>query len=439
MPRVNEAAVRPGWKRISFSSILIANDFTRLIKEDIFLPINVRSEIGSLKRVLLHRPGQELEYLTPSNLKRLLFDDIPYLAAAQHEHDVFANTLRQQGAEVVYLEDLMAQTLKISRQIREDFIEDFINASGPTGMRYHDDIKAYLDNFRDEKKLVEMTMAGVPLSALNLNENTLAAMVSGADHFALDPLPNLYFTRDTFASIGSGVSLNHMYSAARQRETIYGRYILKYHPDYAGKVPLYYTPENPFSIEGGDILVLNEQVLAIGLSQRTSPEGIELLADHLFSDPDCSINCVLVMDIPALRAFMHLDTVFTQLDTDKFVIHPEIRQSLRLFELVPKDGRIRTRQVRKPLEAVLRETLKLDSINIIDCGGDDQIASEREQWNDGSNTLCVRPGVVIAYDRNRITNRILRSNGIRVLEVPSSELARGRGGPRCMSMPLLRE
>lgn len=403
------------------------------------MPINVNSEIGPLKKVLLHRPGQELEYLTPSNLKRLLFDDIPYLAAAQHEHDAFADVLRQYGTETVYLEDLMAQVLKLSPQIRQDFIEDFINSSGPTGMRYHDDIYRYLNNIRDEKKLVDMTMAGVPLSALSLTENSLAAMVSGADHFVLDPLPNLYFTRDTFASIGSGVSLNHMYSTARQRETIYGKYILKYHPDFAGQVPFYYTPDEPFSVEGGDILVLNEHVLAIGLSQRTSPEGIELLADHLFSDASSAIDCILVMDIPSLRAFMHLDTVFTQLDVDKFVIHPEIRQTLRLFELTPNGDRIRTRQLRRPLEAVLREKMGLESVSIIDCGGDDQIASEREQWNDGSNTLCIRPGVVIAYDRNRITNHILRNNGIRVVEVPSSELARGRGGPRCMSMPLVRE
>lgn len=285
-------------------------------------------------------------------------------------------------------------------------------------------------------------MAGVLMSELSLKgKSPLTDLVRREGRFALEPIPNLYFTRDPFASIGTGVSLNKMYSETRRRETIYARYILGYHPDFAGQVPLYYTPDMPFCIEGGDVLNLSESVLAVGLSQRTSPEAVELLSANMFSDPGCKIRTVLALDIPDIRAFMHLDTVLTQVDTGKFVMHPGIRETLRIYEITPGNGpkAIRARELTQPLEDIFKEKLELDSVSLIRCGGKDPIASEREQWNDASNTLCISPGVVAAYDRNGITNNILRDNGITVLEMPSSELSRGRGGPRCMSMPLWRD
>ena len=405
------------------------------------MAIHVTSEIAPLKEVLLHRPGRELEHLIPDALERLLFDDIPYLAAAQREHDVFARTLREQGVTVLYLEELMAQTLRQDPQLKSAFIRDFIQEAGSVALNYQQELFRLLMDIEDEQELVLRTMAGINLSELRRPaSSTLSEMVRREDRFVLEPIPNLYFTRDPFATIGRGVSLNRMYSATRRRETIYGRYILNYHPDYAGKVPLYYQPSLPFSIEGGDILNLNAQTLAIGISQRTTPEAIELLASNLFRTEGCAVNTILALDIPSMRAYMHLDTVFTQVDTDKFTIHPGILQTLRIYQL-SRDGSggVRTVERTKPLDTVLAELLELDRVTLIHCGGQDRIAAEREQWNDGSNTLCIAPGKVVVYDRNSITNRILADYGVTVLEIPSSELSRGRGGPRCMSMPFARE
>ena len=268
----------------------------------------------------------------------------------------------------------------------------------------------------------------------------LVDLTSSRPRFLLDPIPNLYFTRDPFASIGSGVSLNRMYSQTRRRETIFAKYILENHPSYKEKVPFYYRREYPFSIEGGDILNLSREVLAVGISQRTTPEGIEQLAMNLFRDPACEVRRILALDIPSVRAFMHLDTVMTQIDRDKFTIHPEVLGSLRVYEVTP-DGAsgLKAGELEGSLPEILADRLGLESVTMIRCGGKDRVASEREQWNDGSNTLCVSPGTVVVYDRNYITNGILREQGVQVLEMPSSELSRGRGGPRCMSMPLVRE
>jgi len=232
-----------------------------------------------------------------------------------------------------------------------------------------------------------------------------------------------------------------MYSVTRQRETIYGQYIMAYHPDYSGQVKQYYAREYPFCIEGGDILNLSSEVLAVGISQRTSPEGIELLARNIFQDENASVRRILALDIPSLRTYMHLDTVFTQVDRDKFTIHPDILKTLRIYDIRRCEGkeRMRAEEKTESLENVLKDALGLDHVTLIRCGGMDTIASAREQWNDGSNTLCIAPGKVVVYNRNYVTNEILRSYGLEVFEMPSSELSRGRGGPRCMSMPLQRE
>lgn len=404
------------------------------------MSIKVTSEIAPLKKVLLHRPGAELEHLTPEYLVRLLFDDIPFLEVTQKEHDAFADTLRNQGVQVLYLEDLMAEVLASDEKLREKFIYEFIENSGPVAKSYEKKLVPYLMGLSDNSILVQKTMAGIKdLAFKSKGDNPLTSLVQPKTNFVTDPIPNLYFTRDPFASIGNGVSLNHMYSVTRSRETIYGKYILKYHKDFAGKVPFHYTPKHPFSIEGGDIFNLSEKVVGIGLSQRTTPEACEILARNIFSNKDNQVENILAFDIPNLRAFMHLDTVFTQADTNKFVIHPGILPSLRVFNLSQgRDGILKAEQLEGNLESVLCKFLKLDEVNLIHCGGADSIVAEREQWNDGSNVLCVSPGTVIAYDRNTITNEILEENGINVLKIPSSELSRGRGGPRCMSMPLER-
>lgn len=403
------------------------------------MAIHVTSEIGTLKTVLLHRPGQELEHLTPDYLERLLFDDIPYLRVAQREHDAFAQVLRDNGARVLYLEDLMAETLREKPQLRDPFIRESIDGAGSIARNYRPELYRLLMSIEDERELVLKTMAGVSAREVGMAQSSpLSDLIHRGDRFVLEPIPNLYFTRDPFATIGSGVSLNRMYSRTRQRETIYGRYILEHHPDFARQVTFYYRPDLPFNIEGGDVLNLSESVIMVGISQRTTPEAIELLASALFADPTCPVRTVLAMDIPSMRAFMHLDTVCTQLDRNKFTIHPGILETLRVYELTPGSGGIQARQLDGALEQILCRYLGVDQVTLIHCGGKDRIASEREQWNDGSNTLCIAPGKVVVYDRNHITNCILRDNGVTVLEVPSSELSRGRGGPRCMSMPFER-
>ena len=406
------------------------------------MAIQVKSEIGKLKKVMLHRPGKELEHLVPGDLERLLFDDIPYLRTAQNEHDLFAGIMRGEGVEVVYLEDLTADVLRGNEELKRQFVEQFIAEGEVADEKMREYLASYLMEIRDEKELVLKLMSGVRVGELEVKMNRpLVNLVKTDSQFIMDPIPNLYFTRDPFACIGNGVSLNCMYSRTRRRETLFGKYVLENHPDFAGKTPFYYTRELPYSIEGGDILNLSNKVLAIGISQRTTAEAIELLAQRIFEDDSAEIETILALDMPAIRAFMHLDTVCTQVDYDKFTIHPGILGTLRIFELKKGDqkGELKVTEMRSSLAEVLAEHLKLDKVTLIRCGGKDAIASEREQWNDGSNTLCIEPGKVVVYDRNYVTNQILRENGIRVLEMASSELSRGRGGPRCMSMPLERD
>jgi arginine deiminase len=238
--------------------------------------------------------------------------------------------------------------------------------------------------------------------------------------------------------IGRGVSLNHMFSVTRNRETIYGEYIFKYHKDFC-HTPLYYSRYNTFHIEGGDILNINDHTLAIGISQRTEPDAIDAISHNIFDDETSTIDTILAFDIPVSRAFMHLDTVFTQIDVDKFTIHPGIMGPLTVFEITPKGkGEINVKEINAPLEDILSKYVGT-KVELIKCGGGDRIAAEREQWNDGSNTLCIAPGHIVVYERNEVTNHVLKDKGLDVIEVPSAELSRGRGGPRCMSMPIQRE
>lgn len=409
--------------------------------------INVTSEIKPLKKVLLHRPGNELLNLTPDTLEELLFDDIPYLPVAQREHDEFARVLKENGVEVVYLEKLMAEVLALSEDIREEFLNQFIFEAGIRTPKYRDLVFQYLNSFKDEYELVLKTMEGIQIYEINRDqrkdEKSLVDLVTEETDFLAAPMPNLYFTRDNFASIGRGISLNKMYSATRNRETIYAEYIFKYHPDYKGKVDKYYDRCLPYHIEGGDILNLNDHILAVGISQRTTAEAIDQLAKNLFKDEKCKIDTVLAFNIPNSRAFMHLDTVFTQVDRNKFTYHPGIVDTLQVFEItegniVDSDEDLNVVEINDTLENILSSYLKIP-VTLIPCAGGDKVASEREQWNDGSNTLCIAPGVVVVYDRNVITNEVLRENGLKVIEIPGAEISRGRGGPRCMSMPLIRE
>lgn len=404
--------------------------------------IRVTSEIKPLKKVLLHRPGAEIENLTPEYLERLLFDDIPFLEVAQQEHDAFAEVLRQNGAEVVYLHELAAEVIE-DEEIKEQFINQFIKEAGIKSRELQKNVYEFLKGFENNEDLIRKTMAGINKNELPALSNKSLSDLADDDYpFVADPMPNLYFTRDPFASIGNGVSLNKMYSVTRNRETLYADYIFKYHKDFKAQVERFYDRDFENHIEGGDILNLTEKTLAIGISQRTEAAAIEHIAKQIFfHSKNNKIETILGVNIPNNRAMMHLDTVFTQIDVDKFTIHPGIQGPLKVFEITKGDaeGELNIKEANEDLEVVLAKHLGVDKVTLIQCGGGDKVIADREQWNDGSNTLCIKPGEVVVYARNYITNKLLVENGIKIHVIPSSELSRGRGGPRCMSMPLIRE
>lgn len=402
--------------------------------------INNWSEIAPLKKVLLHRPGNEYLNLTPNTLERLLFDDIPYLKIAQEEHDAFANALRKEGVEVVYLVDLVAKTLDINPNIREKFIKEFIKEGNVSSPSIADICFNYLNKITDNKALVAKCIEGIDDSELDeLKEKSGFYATRDLGKMILDPLPNLYAPRDPFATIGNGVSLHKMYSVTRCRETIFGEYIFKYHPDYMN-VKLYYNRYEGYSIEGGDIQVLSDKLIAVGISQRTEPEAIANLAKSVFADQEANFETVLAIDIPDERSFMHLDTVMTRIDYNIFAVHANVINISKAYAITDKgNGEINIEEINMPFASILEKYLNIEKIKFIKCGDGKRIASEREQWSEGVNTLCLKPGVIITYDRNFVTNEAFRRNGIRVIEIPGSELSRGRGGPHCMSMALYRE
>lgn len=395
------------------------------------MPIHVYSEVNSLKKVLVHEPGKELLNLTPDALEDLLFDDIPAFHKAQEEHQNFAQLFRDHGVEVVYLEDLVVESLDIDSKIKEDFLityleESYLDAS------YSDMIRTYLLSM-NTKDMVRTTMAGLTRYDL---EKAGFSLDRYEKDYLIYPMPNLYFTRDSFATIGSQVSINHMYSRTRNRESLYGDFIFRYHPEYKGTKNLYGRSQE-YSIEGGDILIINEDLLLIGDSQRTDQEAIEILAENILSSKQ-DFKTILQLSIEDKRAFMHLDTVLTQLDEDSFVIYEGILENMEITEWTYRDGSLKGKNLNKPLDQVLGEYMNRDKIHFYPCGGDNPIDAQREQWTDGANVVALSPGKIIAYKRNFVTNRILKEAGYEVLELDASNLTMGRGGPRCMSMPLER-
>ncbi|KRM36444.1 arginine deiminase [Limosilactobacillus pontis] len=403
-------------------------------------PIHVTSEIGKLKTVMLHRPGHEIENVYPDILHRMLVDDIPYLPIAQEEHDYFADTLRKQGIEVLYFAKLAAEALQDS-QVKDKFLEQMLAESGYAAGAVHDALKEYLLSM-DTQAMVDKIIAGVRKDEIDVKFVSLAEMAEDKDYpFFMDPMPNTYFTRDPQASIGDGITINHMTFKARQRESLFTEYIIKYNPRFANKgVHVWRDRYHDTRIEGGDELVLSDHVFAIGISQRTSADAIMDIARNLFKDSN--YDTVIAIHIPHNHAMMHLDTVFTMINYNQFTVHPQILDEhgkVDTYILHPgKDGEIEIKH-RTDLQHVLEEALDEPEIDLIPTGNGDPIVAPREQWNDGSNTLAIAPGEVVTYDRNYVSNDLLRKHGILVHEVRSSELSRGRGGPRCMSCPLVRE
>ncbi|NLS13584.1 arginine deiminase [Vibrio sp. SM6] len=398
----------------------------------------VGSEVGQLRRVLLHRPERALTHLTPSNCHDLLFDDVLAVEAAGQEHDAFAQTLRDNQVEVLLLHDLLEETLAITEAkqwLLQTQISDF--RFGPT---LACELRRRLSRF-DHNKLASLLLGGLAYAELDFHSNSMLAKMRGPLDFVIDPLPNHLFTRDTSCWIYSGVSLNPMMMAARQRETNHLRAIYHWHPLFADQPFHRYLGDDGHydntAIEGGDVLVLGQGVVLIGLSERTTPQGVENLAARLFATGQA--REVLVLSLPKQRACMHLDTVMTQLNHDTFSIYPQVvRRDLETWRLTPKrDGGMSARASHHYQKA-LERALGLSALNIITTGGN-SFEAEREQWNDANNVLTVKPGVVVSYERNHFTNEKYDKAGITVLPIPGNELGRGRGGARCMSCPIERD
>lgn len=401
------------------------------------MKINVTSEIGKLKSVLVHRPGTELERLTPDLLESLLFDDIPWLKKMREEHDAFTKIMRDAGANVIYVEDLLADSLK-KKEVKKKIICDIIEDSNIYSSDTREAIKEKLLKMKEDK-LAGVVIAGLTKTEININKKkyNLWDTLNENIPFYITPSPNLYFMRDPIAFIGNGINFNSMHTVTRRREARMLSHIISTHKSFSSLKKVWYTPNDVPSIEGGDILVLSKEVIAIGCSERTTPQGIESFANRVLANGS-SFKKILVLDIPNDRAFMHLDTVFTMIDYDKFSIFPGIEDSLNVYEITMKNKTL-AYTYKKSLSSTLKDALKLPAVKLIRSGGGDIQVAAREQWNDSTNTFAIAPGKVLAYSRNEISNETLRKNGIEVIEFEGSELVRGRGGSRCMTCPIERE
>lgn len=401
--------------------------------------INVFSEIGKLNSIILHRPGRELLNIVPDLMQDLLFDEIPYMEQAQKEHDGFAQVLKDNGVEVFYIEDLVSESL-INDEIRNQFISEFINEANIRGPREIELVEDLLNNIKDNNELVAKMVEGIRKDELPVYQGKgLQEMVSLTDIFVTLPMPNLYFTRDTFALIANGVCMNSMWSNVRQRETIFGDLVFKYHPVFGKNRPqFWYEKDKKYSLEGGDIVILSDKVLAVGISQRTEPRAIEIFAKNILSS-DQGFERILCFVLPRRRACMHLDTVFTMVDKDLFTVYPGMEENLEIYELTYKNNEINTELLNTDLKSVLEDKLGIDEITMIRQGKRGILDADREQWSDGYNTLAIAPREVIVYERNTVINELLDKNGVKLHTIKAGELSRGRGGPRCMSMPLNRD
>jgi arginine deiminase len=395
-------------------------------------PPRVDSEVGPLRAVLLHRPGNELKRLTPRNNDQLLFDSIPWVDRAQAEHDAFADVLRGRDVEVLLLADALRTALEDDRAHTAG-VHAAVN-DRRLGGDLADSLRSHLSSV-DASGLAEVLMAGMTFEELPSAEGaSLVRMMNHPHDFAVDPLPNLLFTRDSSAWIADRVAISSLTMPARRRETAVLDLIYAYHPYFRHAARAYGAHSAP--IEGGDVMLLAPGVLAIGVGERTTAAGAESLARSVFADGIA--HTVLAVPIEQSRATMHLDTVCTMVDADAVVMYPLARDSLTAFTLRPTgDGGVKVAGP-APFLIAAAEAMEIDRLRVIDTGLD-PVTAEREQWDDGNNTLALAPGVVVGYERNVETNERLEAAGIEVLPITGSELGSGRGGPRCMSCPVRRD
>lgn len=396
----------------------------------------ITSDIGKLEKVIVHRPGEELEYLTPKFLEELLFDEIPWLERAREEHDLFVELMKKEKVEVFYITDLMEAVLEKDMGLKEKFITQHLDLSHMANSDTRDAVYEYLIG-KENSYVIKTLIRGLKKDYVKALKDchSLSDLTKSSFPFYLAPLPSMYFSRDQGIMMGKEMLVGAMFNDTRKRETLFIEYILKHHELFkeTSKVT---ERQIPPGVEGGDIIVISDKTIMIGLSERTTVQAIETIAHEILVTKELAKE-ILVVQIPAKRAYMHLDTVLTMVDRDKFLMYPGIREHSYTYLLTPdKDGKVKAKSC-PSLKEALEESLGYP-VNVIYSGEEDPIIAAREQWGDSTNTLALSPGKVMVYNRNTVTNRQLKKEGIDIIEFEGSELVRGRGGPRCMSMPISR-